>query len=220
MKLDLHIHSAYSRDASASAGEIVKRCKALGFGGLAITDHNEIKGSLEARAMAASEGMIVLRGVEVSAAEGHVIALGVDELIPRGLSVHDTVDRVRAAGGIAVAAHPDRFPSGIGIARMRLMDFDAIEVLNGGSSRRSNARAESIAECRRLPVTGGSDAHGIEQVGKAWTVVEGVSSEDDVIQAISKGRCAAGGRSRTAGEGMRYSWETFVEWVKGDLRRL
>jgi len=220
MKLDLHIHSAYSRDASASALEIVRKCKSLGLDGLAITDHNEIKGSLEAFALAASEGVVVVRGVELSAVEGHVIALGVKELIPRGLSVPETVDKVRAAGAIAIAAHPGRFPSGIGIERAMVMDFDAIEVLNGGSSKRSNSRARTVAEHRKLPMTAGSDAHGIEQAGKAWTAVEGSSNEDDIIQAIAHGRCAVGGRSRTVGEGARYSLETFVEWLRGDLRRL
>ncbi len=220
MKFDLHIHSAYSRDASASAVEIVRRCKSIGLDGLAITDHNEIKGALEASKLAASEGIIVIRGVEVSAQEGHVLALGVGEIIPKGLPVSATVERVRAAGGIAVAAHPGRFPSGVGMKRAMALDFDAIETLNGGSSGRSNARARKLAEHRGLPVTGGSDAHGIEQAGKAWTVLDGANSEDDVIQAISAGRCSAGGRSRTAGEGARYSFETFIEWIRGDLRRL
>lgn len=220
MKLDLHIHSEYSRDASASAAEIVRRCKSIGLDGLAITDHNEIKGSLEAYSIAPAEGMIVVRGVEVSAAEGHVIALGVQEVIPRGLPVRETVEKIRAAGGVAVAAHPGRFPSGIGMDRARTVDFDAIEVLNGGSSRRSNARAKVVAETRKLPVTAGSDAHAVDQTGKAWTVFDGVGSEDDVIQAISKGKCAVGGRSRTSREGLLYSFEVFVEWLRGDLRRL
>ena len=220
MKFDLHIHSAYSRDASASAIEIVRKCKSLGLDGLAITDHNEIKGALEAAKVATAEGIIVVRGVEVSAEEGHVLALGVGELIPKGLSVADTVQRIRAAGGIAVAAHPSRFPSGIGAKRTMALDLDAIEVLNGGSSRRSNARAREMAEHRGLPGVGGSDAHGIEQAGKAWTEIDAASSEEGVIQAIRAGKCTVGGRSRTVSEGVLYSLETFVEWIRGDLRRL
>ncbi len=220
MKLDLHIHSGYSRDASASAVDIVKRCKSAGLDGVAITDHNDIRGSLEAYSIAASHGVIVVRGLEVSAKEGHVLALGVDELIPRGLSIRDTVDKIRDAGGVAVAAHPGRFPSGIGIERARRNDFDAIEVLNGGSSGRSNARARRVAEHKEMAMTGGSDAHGIEQMGKAWTSFENVSTEEDVVRAIEQGLCAVGGRSRTAGEGMRYSWEVLIEWIRGDLKRI
>jgi len=220
MKLDLHIHSRYSRDASASPLDIVRRCKSVGMDGMAITDHNEIKGSLEAYAVAEAAGVVIVRGVEVSAIEGHILALGVGELVPRGLPAKETVERIHAAGGIAVAAHPGRFPSGVGLKRANTMDFDAIEVLNGGSSRRSNSHAKAIAVGRGLPMTGGSDAHGIEDVGKAWTEVDGVFTEEEVIRAISAGRCAVGGRSRTSAEGVRYSWEVFVEWLRGDLRRI
>ncbi len=220
MKLDLHVHSGYSRDATASAVEIVRKCRTVGLDGIAITDHNEIKGSLEAYSLGASEGVIVVRGVEVSAQEGHVLALGVGEVIPRGLALNETVDKIRDAGGVAIAAHPGRFPSGIGIKRARKSDFDGIEVLNGGSSSRSNGRARQIAEHNGLAMTGGSDAHGIEQMGKAWTSIKDGSTEEDVIRAIEKGLCSVGGRSRTAGEGLRYSAEILVEWFRGDLRRL
>ena len=220
MKLDLHIHSCHSRDASASPIEIVRKCKSLGLGGLAITDHNELKGSLEAFAVAREEGVLVVRGVEVSAVEGHVLALGVANPIARGMAISETVAKIRAEGGVAIAAHPDRYPSGIGVKAAKDLEFDAIEVLNGGSSRRANARARVAAEWKKIAVIGGSDAHGIDQVGKAWTVVDDASSEDDVIQAIRKGQCSVGGRSRTVGEGVRYSLETFVEWLRGDMRRL
>jgi hypothetical protein len=149
-----------------------------------------------------------------------VLAYGVGELVPRGLSVADTIDRIRAQGGVAVAAHPKRFPSGIGLELARTAPFDAIEVLNGGSSRRGNARAMKVAEEKRSPVTAGSDAHALDQVGKAYSVIEGCGSEDEVIEAIRKGSVSIGGRSRSTGEGIVYSVETLVEWLRGDLRRL
>lgn len=220
MKLDLHIHSSYSRDASAPPKEILGRCAELGLGGLAITDHNSIEGSLQARAIAREHGLVLVRAVEVSAAEGHVLAYGVGELVPRGLSVADTIDRVHAQGGVAVAAHPKRFPSGVGLELAGTAPFDAIEVLNGGSSRRSNARARKIAEQKHSPVTAGSDAHALDQVGKAYSVIEGCGSEDEVLEAIRKGGVSIGGRSRSTGEGIVYSFETLVEWLRGDLRRL
>ena len=220
MKLDLHVHTGYSRDATPSAIEIVKRCKSIGLDGVAITDHNEIKGSLEAYSVAASEGVVVVRGVEVSAKEGHVLALGIGELVPRGLPLRDTVDKIRAAGGVAVAAHPGRFPSGMGIERARVVDVDAIEVLNGGTSSHTNTLARAVAEHKGVAMTGGSDAHGIGELGKAWTIVEDASSEEDVIRAIEQSKCSVGGRSRTVSEGYRYSIETLVEWLKGDLKRL
>lgn len=220
MKLDLHIHSTYSRDASASPREIMEHAKRIGLDGLAITDHNALKGSLEAGALSKDLGLVVLRGVEISAQEGHVLAYGVSELVPKGLTMSETVERIRAAGGIAVAAHPRRFPSGMGLELAMTGEFDAIEVINGGSSRRSNALARRVAEGRRSPIIAGSDAHELEQVGKAFTVIDDASSEDEVISMISKGLSKVGGRSRTRREGFVYSIETLIEWLRGDFKRL
>jgi predicted metal-dependent phosphoesterase TrpH len=220
MKIDLHIHTSYSRDASAQPKEIVGRCAALDLGGLAVTDHNSVEGSLEAFGIARERGLVAVRAVEVSTDEGHLLAYGVREPIPRGLSVADTIDRVHSQGGVAVAAHPKRFPSGIGLELARTAPFDAIEVLNGGSSRRSNALARRVAEEKGSPVTAGSDAHSLDQVGKAYSVIEDCGSEDDVLEAIRKGAVSVGGRSRSAKEGVVYSVETLVEWLRGDLRRL
>jgi predicted metal-dependent phosphoesterase TrpH len=220
MKLDLHIHSRHSRDASGSPKEILGRCRKAGLDGIAITDHNAIDGSLEAFSVARAEGLVVVRGVEVSAIEGHLLAYGVGELIPKGLSVAETIDKIHSAGGVCVAAHPKRFPSGIGLGLARSGKFDAIEIINSGSSARSNRLARRVAEQKGCAVTAGSDAHALDQVGRAYTIVDVASSEDDVVEAIRKGLTRAGGRSRTSSEGARYSWETLVEWLRGDFKRL
>lgn len=220
MKLDLHIHSRFSRDGTGAPKDILKSAKKMGIDGLAIADHNAIDGALEAYSAGSSEGLLIVRAVEVSADEGHVLAYGVKELVPRGLSAAETIEKIHELGGVAVAAHPKRFPSGVGLGVARTCMFDAIEGLNGGSSRRSNAAAKRIAEARSLPMTGGSDAHEIEQIGKCYTVVEGASNEDDILEAIRKGRTSLGGRSRSPSEGLRYSVEILIEWLKGDLKRL
>lgn len=221
MKLDMHIHSAYSRDAgNGPPKEVLKRCRAAGLDGLCISDHNAIAGSLEAYSLAKEHGLVVVRGVEVSTLCGHVLAYGVGELVPRSLSVEETVERVHALGGVAVAAHPRRFPSGVGLEVAGTVAFDGIEVLNGGNPRSSNRRAEAVAVRRGLARTGGSDAHKPHEIGRAYTVVEGAQSEGDVIEAIAKGSTSAGGRSRTASEGIVYSAEILLEWARGGFKRL
>jgi len=220
MKLDMHIHSSYSRDASAPPKDIVSLCRKCGLDGLAITDHNSISGWTEAETLANELGLVFVRAVELSTKDGHVLAYGVHELVPRGLPVKETIEKVHEAGGVAVAAHPRRFPSGIGLELARSCTFDGIEVINGGSSPRSNRHARRVAESKGTAVTAGSDAHELDQIGKAYTVVESVSTEDDVLDAIRKKRTSVGGRSRNMSEGIHYSWEVFVEWIKGDLTRL
>jgi len=220
MRIDLHVHSSYSRDASGTPKEILSLCRKVGLDGIAITDHNAMAGSLEAFSLSRGMDVTVVRGVEVSTRDGHVLALGVRELIPRGLIVAETIEKIHAAGGVCVAAHPKRFPSGVGLDIARDGKFDAIEILNSGSSARGNALARKLAERKGAAVTAGSDAHAMDQVGRAFTIVDGNPTEEAVLEAIRKGRTTVGGRSRTKVEGMRYSWETLVEWLRGDLRRL
>jgi hypothetical protein len=220
MKFDLHIHSTFSRDGTATPEDIIAFAEKNGMDGIAITDHNAIGGSLKAFDLAPRAGFIIVRGVEVSAMEGHVLAYGVAEPIPKGLPIADTIEKIHSVGGIAVAAHPKRFPSGMGLKTAKAAKFDAIEVLNGGSSRRDNALARRIADKTRSPVTAGSDAHEIESVGKSFTIVESASTEEDVLECIRRGRTQIGGRSRSRSEGARYSIETLIEWLRGDFKRL
>lgn len=220
MRLDLHVHSKYSRDAAnGSPRDIMKLVKGMGLDGLAITDHNAIEGSIEAAAAAREFGLIVVRGVEVSTASGHVLAYGVGEVIPRELTIEETAERVHALGGVVVAAHPRRFPSGIGLESARTGPFDGIEVLNGGNPERSNSAARRVAERRRISQTGGSDAHRPDEIGRVFTVVEDCSTEDDVVEAIRRGLAMADGRSRTFEEGVIYSYETLLEWIRGGFGR-
>lgn len=220
MRLDLHVHSSHSRDGTASPEEIVRRCRHIGLAGLAVTDHNAIDGSLTAQALGRAEGLLVMTGVEVSTAEGHVLAYGVREMIPRGLTAAETVERVRAAGGVAVAAHPRRFPSGVGLDIAGTVAFDAVEVLNGGSSRGANRAALRLAQGLGKGQTGGSDAHRLDEVGRSYTEAESVFTEDQVLEAIRKGATRAGGRSRTLKEGAVYTVETTVGWLRGGMNRL
>jgi len=220
MRLDLHIHSSFSRDGTVSPRDVLRHCSKIGLAGCSVVDHNQIKGSLEASFYSRDEDLLVLRGVEVSSADGHVLAYGVSELVPRGLPVAETIEKIHNLGGIAVAAHPVRFPSGVGLEVAEHERFDAVEVLNGGSSGRGNKKARRLAETKRMAMTAGSDAHKLLEIGKAYVEVEGVSTEDELLDAIKLGLARTGGRSRSASEGLAYSTETLIEWMRGSFRRL
>lgn len=220
MKIDLHIHSIHSYDGAASVSEIARRCRAVGLDGFAITDHNSMKGSSESTSIGREEGLVVVRGIEVSTSEGHVLAYGLSDPVRPRQSIEETIEGIHASGGIAVAAHPKRFPSGMGIGRALEAPFDGIEVLNGGSSPGGNKATLRAAERKGASKTGGSDAHRLTDVGKAWTVVESASSEDDVIQAITKGSTSVGGRSRDVRETVMYCVDVTRGWAKRGFRRL
>ncbi|MEM3402912.1 MAG: PHP domain-containing protein, partial [Candidatus Hadarchaeales archaeon] len=151
LKLDLHVHTKYSKDGFCSIEEIVKVAKAKGLDGFAITDHNTIAGHEEARKY--SKEILIIPGVEISTTHGHVVALGVHEMIPRGLSPKETVERIKEQGGVAIAAHP--FILGKDPRLVHKAKFDAIEVLNGRGVLFANSLAARFARRNGLRGVGG-----------------------------------------------------------------
>jgi predicted metal-dependent phosphoesterase TrpH len=220
MKLDLHIHSTFSADGTADPVEILKRCRDIGLDGCSITDHNSIEGSLRAIEMCSEMGLIVVRGLEVSSSDGHVLAYGLSGPVPRGMPMRETIAEIHKAGGIAVAAHPTRLGSGVGVDAAANAGFDAIEVLNGGSSARGNRAAATVAAEKRLPIVGGSDAHKVGEIGRSYTVVDDAVTEADVLSAIVGGRSRTDGRSRSWLEGVVYAAEANLDWARRGFKRL
>lgn len=168
-------------DGAASPEAMIMQAKAIGLSGIAITDHNEIKGALEAMRIAPPD-FKVIPGIEVSSAAGHILALGVTQLIPRDLPADKTVDLIHKAGGIAVAAHPfDRIRHGVG-ELVFSVDFDAVEVYNGHTMI-SYGSPKEILKKIKVPAVGGSDAHLLCEIGSVVMFLDG-----DPIESIIKGR--------------------------------
>jgi Predicted metal-dependent phosphoesterases (PHP family) len=103
---DLHIHSMYSPDATTTVRGVLKQAADVGLDVVAITDHDEIRGSLEARELASQYGIEAVTGAEVTSADGHIVALYIEELPPAGMSLDDTLLWIGHRGGIAIAPHP------------------------------------------------------------------------------------------------------------------
>ncbi|MFC7156194.1 CehA/McbA family metallohydrolase [Halomarina halobia] len=202
LTVDPHAHSAGSYDATGTVGELLARASAAGLDAIAVTDHDAIERSLRAVELAPSYGLLAVPGVEVSTADGHLLALGVDRCPPAGESFARTVERVRDRGGVAVVPHPfERLRHGVRAAAVD--DCDAVETYNACSLlcvRRRAARR--FAAERGYARVGGSDAHTPAMVGRAYTevVVEttAAASEevpvDAVLDAIRRGATRARGR--------------------------
>ncbi len=220
MRLDLHNHTRHSPDSRVRPADLVVAAKRAGLDGLAITDHNAIGGVREAEG-AARAGFLVLPGIEISTAAGHVLAYGVREVVPRDLSVAETVERITALGGVAVAAHPFRFWSGIGGDALRQAPFPAYETANARTLRRGNARARAHAREARVGETGGSDSHFLDEVARAVTEVDGgLGSVDDVLQCLARGKTRSQGRDRGAAGTLRYVPKAVGEWLARGMHRI
>lgn len=200
MKIDLHCHTRYSHDNLFDPRDLIQEAVEKGLDGVCITDHFSVEASLPVQALPRPEGFLVLRGVEISTRQGHVLAFGPldDAWNVWGKHLDLDLDRVAASiknqGGICVPAHPFRGLEGLEAAAFDTSRFDAVETMNGFNSQKANERAREMALKHRMPQTGGSDCHGEGQVGKAYTLFEKrINSMAGLVGEIKAGRCRAMG---------------------------
>jgi predicted metal-dependent phosphoesterase TrpH len=200
-KADLHVHTIYSWDGTASVSAVLKQAvDVAGLDVIAITDHDEIAGALEAMTLAPAYGIEVIPGCEITSADGHVLALFINQRVPPGLSLVETARRVGELGGLCIAAHPSaRGTSSLQpeTIRQALADPEAarslvgIEVYNGGLiHRRSNPLALELAETLQVAQVGNSDAHTLDMVGQGATRFDGRSALD-LYLALKSGQTQA-----------------------------
>jgi hypothetical protein len=105
--VDLHMHTDHSPDCATPVEVLLATARAQGLGAIAVTDHNEISGALEARAQARSAGVKVIVAEEVkTAGQGEVIGLFIEEKIPRGLSLEETVAEIRRRAASSTCRTP------------------------------------------------------------------------------------------------------------------
>ena len=216
MKIDMHIHTSYSPDGRVEPVEVLKIAKKLGLSAVAITDHNEIKGALKAKN---AKIIDVIVGEEVSTSAGHVLAYNIQSLIPRGLSVAETIDKIHECGGIAVIAHPYRFWSGVGEKEtLKNIDkVDGIEIFNARSKKRDNEKARALwSKHAEKLFTAGSDAHFPDELGRAGLVYEC----DDVFECIRNNTAKVFGESRTPRGTARYVKKAVGEWIGRGFKKI
>ncbi|MEE9406018.1 MAG: CehA/McbA family metallohydrolase [Candidatus Aenigmarchaeota archaeon] len=192
MFYELHCHSNCSKgkklpfESGGSPADIVRQADKAGLAGIALTDHDTIRGWRQAKAEARKLGLVFIPGLEISTKSGHVVGLGLNERVRPGMSVEDTVERIREQGGISVAVHPfDVRGDGI---RYEMGKCDAIEVFNGLSiDRLPNRFCKWKAKGITAAKVGGSDSHMLETVGlvRNWIDADDMGS---VLKEIKAGR--------------------------------
>lgn len=186
---DLHIHTVYSWDGTCTVPAILKYAREqVGLNVIAITDHDQIDGALEALALAPVFGIDIVPGIEISTADGHLLALYVQKLVPAGLSLLETVMRVGEAGGLCVAAHP--LARGINSLSLEAITsvlqnpegarvLVGIETFNAGIFHSgSNHLAEAYAHTQNVAHVGNSDSHVIFTIGRGATEFAGRTAAD------------------------------------------
>ncbi|MFH0929541.1 MAG: PHP domain-containing protein [Candidatus Aenigmatarchaeota archaeon] len=222
MRVDCHCHTIYSKhflwgyDSISRPRDLVKAAVKKGLDGIAVTDHDNIKGSLATKKVARSfKGFTVLTGSEIKTKEGEIQGLGITKDVPKGLSIEETVERIHDLGGIAVAVHPYGsyiFRKGVELGAVKA---DAIEIFNASNLfEYSNVKAKNLARRYRKPVTAGSDAHSTREVGNAGIVFDG-----DPLEAIMKKRLKVFGEKNSMVDMARLMSKKFMRSTEWRLLR-
>jgi hypothetical protein len=193
--IDLHVHSHLSGDNLSDPEECIVRAIELGLRGIAFTEHYsyEVSEPLEPLVERYRDRILILRGVEFSAAEGHCLVFGVDtdRLSAPYAPIDELTREVNRRGGAVIPSHPYRGGSGLGDLILTLPGLTAIEGHNGCNHRTFNERAIRAAQRLRIPVTGGSDAHHPAEVGSCYTVFPERVTAENVIDLLKAGRYEA-----------------------------
>ena len=191
-KIDLHVHSRNSGDNDADPEETVKRAIELGLDGIAFTEHYSYKASepVERLREKYRDAIMLFRGVEFSAAEGHCLVFGVDtdRLDMKFAPIRDVVRVVTLAGGVVIPTHPYRGGNSLGELLFAVPGISAVEGCNGANMHAMNVKAIEAAGKMSLPYTGGSDAHLPVEVGSCYTVFDEPVTHENFLPLLRAGR--------------------------------
>ena len=194
VRIDLHVHTSHSHDSAASVPSVVRRCRESGLGLVAVTDHNNIRGGMEARDLS---DIPVIVGEEIKSANGDVIGLFLEEPVPPHLPAVDTAKRIKDQGGLVGVPHPfDRVrPTAMG-ARALLEVLPWVDFIEGYNAHTllavDNQKGVDFASSESLPVVACSDSHSALELGRTYTEVpEGLldGTPEGLMLAIRQGTC-------------------------------
>lgn len=180
MKIDLHTHTMYSGDSVLRLEDSIKAALKKGLDGIAVTDHDTVKGWKDALDAARRLGAGVILGEEVKTDRGEVLGLFLNEGI-RSREMHGVIDEIRSQGGLFIVPHPFDTVTRktLGSDHEEMKKADGIEVFNARVFSNSiNRRAREFAESHGLAMTAGSDAHTRLEVGNAYTSARATDLED------------------------------------------
>lgn len=198
MWIDCHTHTLLSNDNYLEPAVLVRRAKAMGLDGIVVTEHHSYEVSEPVERIGRDEGLLVLRGVEISTDRGHLLAFGLQDdswnIWGRNnyLPLQELIDHINDLGGLCVPAHPFR-EFGLASLLEGLLDLTGIagvETHNGGNVDSDNDLALDAAAAMELPTLGGSDCHKEDAIGRCATRFDdAIADMASFMAAVRRGAC-------------------------------
>jgi glycosyltransferase involved in cell wall biosynthesis len=187
--VDLHMHTDHSHDCATPVELLLATARDRGLGAIAVTDHNEVSGALEAQRKAAGFGVKVIAGEEVkTASQGEVIGLFIQEKIPRGLTLQETIAEIKRQGGLVYVPHPfDRLHAIPDYEHLLdvVEDIDAIEVFNPRIALPAfNEEAVRFAAKYRIVGGAGSDSHVAQGLGSVRIRMRDFDGPEEFLESL------------------------------------
>ena len=214
---DLHMHTIFSYDGTASVPAVLRRAREVGLDVIAITDHDVIEGALLAMELAPRYGVEVIPGIEITTAEGDLLALFVREKVEAGLSLVETVLRARELGGVCIAPHPSA--RGMGMKSLSVASIFkamqipavadtliAIEAYNATAlDRMGISTARLLTSGLNVASVGNSDAHVLDAIGLGATEFPG-DDAPALLSALRSGKTSVCRREEWSAARILGSW--------------
>lgn len=209
-KMDSHIHSEYSPDSKSKLKDIFKVAKSRNIDIIAISDHNTVDGSKEARRLTKNDDLLVIPSIEISSIEGHILGFGCEEKIDRDLPAAETIDLIHDQSALAIIPHPYCFYRHGLLCKADYKDLkiDAIETKNARFIvGYCNNKAKNLSKNENLPSLGASDAHYFKFVGDCYSKIDCEKDIDSVLKSIKKGKVEAFGKGTSNIKLSKYLFE-------------
>ena len=176
-------------DCNTPLEKIISRCLELGINCIAIADHGTAEGALKMQKMAPFP---VIVAEEILTPHGEIMGMFLKETIPSGLSVEETIARIRAQGGLVNIPHPFETIRGSSLNSKLIEEIaeqiDLMEVLNSRSPFLANsAKAQAFAQKHGIAQGAGSDAHTLYEIGNAYVEMPEFNGKDEFLEALAQG---------------------------------
>jgi predicted metal-dependent phosphoesterase TrpH len=190
LKADFHIHSRFSKDSSTSLDQIIRACNRKKINCIALSDHGAIEGARQLQKIAP---FYVIVAEEILTTRGEIMGMFLQELVPSGLSIDESIRRIKEQGGLFCAQHPfDKVRQDA--LKADVMDeivdrIDLVEIFNSRSPLlRSSEQAREFAEKHHKPGCAGSDAHAAFEIGNAYVEMPEFKGKEDFLAALAQGK--------------------------------